>query len=151
MVSNNCPRRVWDFGIKHDTKVIHMISTAKINDRTSIEAVTEETPNISDYIDFDFYDLVWYHTGKHPVVSKYHQSLGKWMGVVQRVGREMSYWIMPISSQPILEKTVQHITRDDMLNPDTAVQIKKFHQALTERLDYHYFIIDDFDGFGFEG
>ena len=70
------------------------------------------------------------------------------MGVERRVGSDMSYWIMHISGQPISETTVNHITCDDMLDPDISVQIKKFDQALTELLDDTNFIIDDFDDFG---
>ena len=37
-----------------------------------------------------------------------------------------------------------------MLDPDIAVQIKDFDQAITERLGDTNFIIDDFSGFGVE-
>ena len=58
MASKIFPRRVWDFGLKHAEKVIQMIPSVKLNGRTPIEAVTGETLNISEYLDFDFYDLV---------------------------------------------------------------------------------------------
>ena len=45
---------------------------------------------------------------------------------------------------------MQHVTRDDMLDPDIAVQINVFDQALTEHLDDANFIINDLDGFGVE-
>ena len=54
---------------------------------------------------------------------------------------------MPIYVRPIAEKTVQHVTRDDMLKPDISVQIKVFYQELTKRLDDANFTIDEFDGF----
>ena len=73
MVSNNFPRRVWDFGTNHAPKVIHMITSVKLNGRTPIEAVMGEIPDILDYVYFDFYNLVWYHTGNHPRVIKDHQ------------------------------------------------------------------------------
>ena len=78
-----------------------MITSAKLNIRTSIEVVTVETPDISEYVDFYFYDLVWYYTGNHPSVRRYHQEIGRWMIVARRVGSDMSYWIIPISVQPI--------------------------------------------------
>ena len=59
MVSKNCPRRVWEFGLKHSAKVIHMIPPEKINVITTIEAMTGETPDISEYVDFGVYDVVW--------------------------------------------------------------------------------------------
>ena len=43
---------------------------------------------------------------------------------------------------------MQHVTRDDALEPDIAVQIKAFDQTLTERLEDTNFIIDYYDGFG---
>ena len=125
-----------------------MIPSEKLNSRTPIEAVTGETPDILEYVDFYFYDLMWYHTGDHICVSKDHRALGKWMGVARRVGSDMSYWIMPISGQPISKTTVYHVTRDDMLDPDISVQIKVLDQALIERLDNTNFIIYDFGGFG---
>ena len=70
------------------------------------------------------------------------------MVVEHRVGSNMSYWIMPISGQPMAETSVQNFTHDYMLDPDIAFQIKYFDKALTKRLKNANFIIDDFDGFG---
>ena len=47
-----------------------MIPSAKLNVRTPIKAVIEETPDILEYVDLDFYDFVWYHTVKNPSVRK---------------------------------------------------------------------------------
>ena len=69
------------------------------------------------------------------------------MVVVHRVGSDMSYWIITIYGQPIAETTVQHVTRDDILDPCIAVQIKSFDQALNECLDDTKLIIVDFNGF----
>ena len=80
-------------------------------------------------------------------MSKEHLSLGPWMRVARRIGSDMSYWIMPISVQPIAETTVQHVTHDDMLHPYIASQITSFDQELIERLDNINFIIDDLYGF----
>ena len=70
------------------------------------------------------------------------------MVVARRIGSTILYWITPIYSQPISETTVQHIIRDDMLDPDIAVQIKAFDKEITEQLDDTKFIFDDFNGFG---
>ena len=43
----------------HAVKVTQMIPSAKINGITPIEAVTGETPYISEYVDTNFYGLVW--------------------------------------------------------------------------------------------
>ena len=69
------------------------------------------------------------------------------MGVARRIGIDMSYWIILISGQPIEETNVQHVTHDNMLNPNIAKQITAFDQALTEQLENTNFIIDDFYDF----
>ena len=100
-----------------------------------MEAVTGKTPDISEYLDFDFYNLVWYFPGVHPSISKENRALGRWLGVSHQIGDNMCYWIMPVSGHPIAETTVQHVTRDDILDPDVSAQIKEFNQKLIERLD----------------
>ena len=66
----------------------------------------------------------------HLSVIKEHRSLGKWIGVLRKIFRNMYYWIIPISGQPIAETTVQHITHDDMLDPYIAVSITALQWTL---------------------
>ena len=70
------------------------------------------------------------------------------MGVARRIGSDMSCWMNPISVQPTAETTVQNVTHDDILDPNIAVQIKSFDQALIECLENIKFIINDFNVFG---
>ena len=58
-MSKNFLSRVWDFGIKHAEKG-HTDDIVNQNKfcRMTFEAVTGEIPDISEYVDFDFYDLV---------------------------------------------------------------------------------------------
>jgi hypothetical protein len=53
------PARLWDYGMVHLTKLMNFTARGK-NGRTGHEEVTGETPDISEYVDFDFYDWVWY-------------------------------------------------------------------------------------------
>ena len=61
----------------------------------------------------------------------------------------MCYWVMGESGIPIAETTVQHVTRDDMLDPTIATQIEAFNKTLTTRLDDMNFKINGVD-IGFE-
>ena len=42
-----------------------------------MEQVTGETPNISEYLDFGFYDWVWYKDNAR--LGK--NSIGQWLGI----------------------------------------------------------------------
>ena len=59
--------------------------------------ITGKTPDISEYLDFDFYDLVWYWRQPHPSLSEHDRELARWMGIAHRVGSDMCYWLMPVS------------------------------------------------------
>ena len=61
--------------------------------RTPLEIITGETPDISEYIDFDFYDWVLYRSN----AGLEEVEVAKWLGVSHRVGRLMSYWLLPES------------------------------------------------------
>ena len=54
-----------------------------------IEEVTGETADISEYLDFGFYDRVWYHANAG-LSERLH---GRWLGVAHHIGSLMSYWI----------------------------------------------------------
>ena len=54
-----------------------------------MEHVTVETPYISEYCDFDFYDLVWYHPGLHFNYNDENKTLGRWLDVSHRIGNDM--------------------------------------------------------------
>ena len=120
-----------------------------LNGQTGYEYVTGKTPDISEFIDFDFYDLVWYSPGAHMSISEDNREIGRWLGVSHRIGSDMCYWIMGESGIPIAETTVQHVTRDDMIDPTIAKQIETFNEALTVRLDDTNFKIAGIDN-GFE-
>ena len=51
---------------------------------------------------------------------------------------------------PIAETTVQHVTRDDMLQPTIAKLIESFHEALETRLDDKNFAIEGMKGYSIE-
>ena len=62
-----------------------------------------ETPDISEYLDFTFYDWVNYRTnyglGKLQIVQ--------WIGVSNKVGQMISYWVLMVSGHVISCVTVQ--------------------------------------------
>ena len=111
------------------------------NDRSGYEIVTGRTPDISEYLDFDFYDLVWYWHSAHLSLSEHDRELARWMGVAHRVGSDMCYWLMPVSGVPVVNTTVQHVTAEDLQNPDLQSRVNDFNMRLERRLDDTNFIL----------
>ena len=146
MGSHNIPRQLWCFGLEHQAKLIHFIPRGR-NDRSRYEMITGKTPDISKYLDFNFYDLVWYWHSPHPSLSEHHRELARWMGVAHRVGSDMCYWLMPVSGIPVVNSSVQHVMAEDLRNTQIMEQVNDFNTRLNTHLDNTNFELlgDDID------
>ena len=140
MTTNNIPRRLWCFGFEHQDRLMQFIPWGH-NEHTGFEMITGTTPDISEYCDFNFYDLVWYWRAPHPSMAEHDRELARWMGVAHRYGSDMCYWLMPVSGRPIVTTTVQHVTAEDYRNPDLKERIDDFNTSLVARLDDTNFIL----------
>jgi hypothetical protein len=62
MVKRSVPKQIWDYGIIWACEIMSLTSnnTFNLEGRTPMEQITGETPDKSEYLDFGFYDWVWY-------------------------------------------------------------------------------------------
>ena len=127
------PPRLWDFMVIWvcETGNLTVSSSIYANGRTPLEIITGETPDISEYMDFGFYDWVFYRANARLGPS----SIGRWLGVSHKVGQLMSYWILTLSAKVISCVTVQRVTESELLTDECRNQTKKFMEHIEERLD----------------
>ena len=144
MGTHSIPSRLWCFGLEQQARLMHFILRGR-HERSGYEMITGKTPDTSEYLDFDFYDLVWYWRGPHPSLSKHDCELASWMGAAHRVGSDMCYWLMPVSGIPVVNSTIQHITAEDLCNPDIKSRIDDFNTRLMTRLDDMNFVLPNRD------
>ena len=97
-----------------------------------MDHVTGKISDISEYCDFYFYDLVWYHPGLHPNFNDENRTLGLWLRVSQRIGSYMCYCILTKSGTVIAETVVKHVTIYDMLDTKTAAQVEILNIDINE-------------------
>ena len=77
MRKKNVPKRLWDYGLVYTGKIMQILPRSQLRDRTALEAVTGKIHDISEFCNFDFYDLVWYHAGVHPGLGKQNREVGR--------------------------------------------------------------------------
>ncbi|GAX24495.1 hypothetical protein FisN_18Lu065 [Fistulifera solaris] len=132
MHKRNVPRRLWDYGLKWVSEIGNLtVNSSKYSDgRTPLECLTGETPDISEYTDFGFYDYVVYRSN----AGLGENSLGRWLGVSHRVGNLMAYWVLPESGIPISVTTVQRLTRLEMQTDEWKARMADYECKLKERL-----------------
>jgi hypothetical protein len=82
MSRTKASKRLWDFAANYvcDIRCRTARPLWKLMGRTPWEVVTGSTPDISEWIEFDWYQPVWYHDpGDFPNNDLEH--VGRWLGV----------------------------------------------------------------------
>ena len=105
------------------------------DNRTGYEEVTGQTPDISEWLDFEFYDLVWWLDRPNKPEFTENTRLAWWLGVSHQVGSDLSYWLITESGKIISKTSVEHITRDDYLEVEIKAEIDWFNRCIKESLD----------------
>ena len=127
----NIPDQLWDYALDYvvETAALTTNSSRYSKGRTPIEIITGETPDISEYMDFGLYDWVTYRTNAGLGTPE----LGRWLGISHRVGKAMSYWILPKSGEPISCVTVQRLTNLQQQTERYQELMKEFQEKITAR------------------
>ena len=134
MTSLAIPRRLWDYGITYESEVLSRVSRGN-GERPGLEQLTGETIDISEWLDFSFYDLIWYHDSPKPGNDVGSRRLGRWLGVAHRVGSALCYWVLTESGKVIARTTVQHVTNAELREPTFNKQVQEFDNRVSTRLN----------------
>ena len=132
MSKKRVPHLLWDYGIWWVCEVMQQTASTSghLNAHTPLEQLTGETPDISEYLDFSFYDSCWYNDNAGLGETK----LGQWLGVSHRIGSLMSYWILTIKGNVISRTTVSRVTNLEMQEDLNKSHISEFDAAIKDRL-----------------
>jgi hypothetical protein len=117
MSKTSAPKCLRDYCTKYQCKLRNLKAHLhfKLQGRTPYECVVGRTPDISEYLDYQWYKTVWYrdHDVNFPEDKR---KLGKWLGVAHNVGQALCYYILPKTGRPVVRSTVQPLTQDENLN-----------------------------------
>ena len=132
MVRKRVPKKLWDYGMCWCSEVMSLThSTAGNFNQSGIprEGVTGETEDISEYLDFGFYDEVWYkdNGGLAPIQP------GRWLGVSHRTGRLMCYHILTQNATVVSRSTVQRVTNLEKQTANVINIFNEFDEAIREK------------------
>jgi hypothetical protein len=134
MQRTNTPARLWDHCATYAAELRCLTAQPlfSLHGRTPFEIVTGNTPDISEYISFEWYQPVWYFDNTSFPEPTRH--VGHWIGVAHNIGQAMCFWVLPMSGIPIARSTVQPISIEDLQVPATKDALKRYDQAIQEKL-----------------
>lgn len=79
-----------------------------------------DTIDISEWIEFDFYDLVVYWDDRE---SETKQSIERWLGPSHHMGSALCYYILTEKATVISGTSVQHITKEEFETQEMRVRV----------------------------
>ena len=109
--------------------------------------ITGQTTDISDWLDFEFYDTVWVlnRTSMKMDTVDDERLQAKLLGVLHHVGSDLSYWVLLGSGKIVSRTSVQHVTQSDMRDDILKKRIDEFEETLEERLNDENFQSEETD------
>jgi hypothetical protein len=129
MHRSKCPESFWDFGIEYVSQIRERMSRTYNDNRTPLESTTGETPDISEYLDFGFYDWVKFHDVHN---SGNENELGRWLGVAENVGQAMCYYVLKSNGKVLSRSTVRPLLREEWLDNTEEADRKAFDEKIAE-------------------
>jgi hypothetical protein len=140
MTSKTVPKRLWDFGLIHQAELMSRIARGT-GGRTGYEEITGKTPDISEWMDFDLYDAIWYHDPPDTMaeMTSEVQKLGRWLGVASSIGSALTYWVLTRACKIIARSTIQHLTATERQDKTMNDRINDFNSVVTTRLQIEGF------------
>ena len=132
MVKKRVPKRLWDYGLRWVCEIQNRTSNTSrgLNGCCPLEMITGESVDITEYLDFGFYDWIWYKDNAGLGETK----LGRWLGVSHHVGPLMSFWILTSGSKVLSRTTVQRVTNLELQLEETVARCRAFDAQVKERL-----------------
>ena len=130
MNRNKVPERLWDFGLEYTSCIHAYTARANLDDRTPDEILKGETPDISEYIQFEFYQWIkYYDPAGFPIEQ---EKLGRWLGPAHDVGQALCYWILKDNGQVLVQSSVRPLTPEETrLEPEITLWLA-FDNAIKE-------------------
>ena len=104
--------------------------------RSGYEIVFGHTPDISEYVEFEFYDYCWYWDTPQSYPHEKKQ-LGRWLGVAQRVGQSMVLWIINTNGKVIGRSTVSPLDPSDYDVNECEQRMSKLDTTIKSSIGYY--------------
>jgi len=135
LYKTNAPGRLWDYCAAYHSDIRNLTAHPHytLQGRTPYELVTGNTPDISEYTDFAWYDTVWYYD-QEAAFPENRRKLAKWLGVAHRVGQALCYYLLPHGGKPIVRSTVQPVSQDELKDPIVQKHIANLEHHITSSI-----------------
>ena len=93
----------------------------------SLERLIRDMIDISEWLEFEFYDLVWFWNSQSDDTKTI---FGLWLCVSLRVGSAICYWVLSEKGRVLYQTILQNLTAEEPRCPDVQERILSYHGSL---------------------
>ena len=131
MFKKKVPPSLWDYGLRWvcETMSRTHLRSNRIDGGVPLQIVTGETVDISNYMEFSFYDRIWFRDN----IGLAPPSPGRWLGVSHHVGSVMAYHILQSNGQVVSRSTVWRVTHLELETDAVKATFRQLDDELTRR------------------
>jgi hypothetical protein len=132
MFKKNVPKLFCDYGLRWVCEVMSRTHTRtqRINGGIPLQNVTGETVDISNYLDFGFYDYVVYRDNAALSESK----MGRWLGVAKNVATMLTFYVLTKTGQVVSRSSVERVKEIDKRTDEMQRKLEEFDVEIKQRL-----------------
>ena len=127
---SNSPARLWDYLCQWCAAIRRLTAGRGPNSRAPAEKRLGDTPDISEYAQFHWYQYVWYIDPGDSNKKK----LARHIGVAPNIGAKMTWWILPTSCKIIARSSVTPVLREELDTTGVQEQIKAMDISIQAKI-----------------
>ena len=135
------PSSTWLLCLQYACMLLNVLAHDKLEGRTPTEAAFGNTPDLSPFLQFHFYQEVLYlePTASYPAPK---EKQGNFVGVTDGIGDALTYWILTEKMQLIVRSDVRPAEPDDSRNPNKRLTGKTIpeNQSKDKEEDDHQLV-----------
>ena len=138
MYRKSVPLRLWCYAMDYacELESIPVPTMYRNRGRTGYEIIFGNTPDISEYVEFEFYDYCWYWDTPQSYPHE-KRGIGQWLGVAHKVGQSMVFYIMNTNGKVITRSTVSRLEPSDYDVTEYKQRMAKLDQEIERSIgDY---------------
>ena len=132
MRRTNTPIVLWDYCVEYNADLRSMTASNNIelSERTPYEKIMGYTPDISELVEFEWYQWAWYNDP----TSQERTKLGRWLGPAHNAGQGLAYYILTENGEVIMRSTVVPLSDNELSSPPIQERQSTFTKEVESKI-----------------
>ena len=132
MRRTNTPIVLWDYCIEYNSELRSMTASKnlELEGRTPFEKVMGYTPDISELVEFDWYEWVWFYDPTKPE----RVQLGRWLGPAHNAGQGLAFYLLNENGEVVMRSSVTALKETEKDTPEIQDRKRAFTEKVEDRI-----------------